>query len=118
MAMIRMRCETIDKELRIIIINRILCGLHDVEGDAFIPHAKRVPSNTSINALAVRKKGRPKMSGTLLTASISRLTKSMGKTNLSTFTNKFSTIPRGRFTDLSANDMYMCVGTRSPRPSF
>ncbi|KAI3827930.1 hypothetical protein L1987_02019 [Smallanthus sonchifolius] len=75
------------------------------------------PSKTSINALALLKKGRPRMSGTLSSTSISRITKSMGKTNLPTFTNRFSIIPRGYLTKRSAKEMLMHVGYGSPRSS-
>ncbi|XP_035845326.1 protein FAR1-RELATED SEQUENCE 2-like [Helianthus annuus] len=69
-------------------------------------------------ALAVHKNGHPRMIGTFSSASISRTTKSTGKTNLSTLTRRFSIMPRGYLTDLSARDKDMRVGDNSPRPNL
>ncbi|KAJ0622734.1 hypothetical protein HanIR_Chr01g0024021 [Helianthus annuus] len=71
-----------------------------------------------MTALAVHKNGRPRMMGTFSSASISRTTKSTGKTNLSTLTRRFSIMPRGYLTDLSASDKDMRVGDNSPRPNL
>ncbi|GJR78120.1 hypothetical protein Tco_0148905 [Tanacetum coccineum] len=57
---------------------------------------------TRITASAVRRKGRSKMRGTLLSSSISRITKSARKVNLPTSTSIFSVIPTGpwQFSDI------------------
>ncbi|GKF87559.1 hypothetical protein Tco_0258436, partial [Tanacetum coccineum] len=51
------------------------------------------PSCTLIAALAVVRKGRPRMIGTNSSLSISKTTKSTGKMNLPTFTNRFLQTP-------------------------
>ncbi|GKC77960.1 hypothetical protein Tco_1128734 [Tanacetum coccineum] len=58
------------------------------------------------------------MRGTLLSSSISRITKSAGKVNLPTSTSIFSAIPTGYWNDLSANLTLILVGLRVLRDSF
>ncbi|GKD15434.1 hypothetical protein Tco_1199841 [Tanacetum coccineum] len=50
---------------------------------------------TRITAYAVCRKGLPKMRGTLLSSSVSRITKSTGNVNVQTSTSIFSAIPIG-----------------------
>ena len=54
------------------------------------------------------------MMGNLSYFSISKMTKSIGKMNLSTFTRMFSITPRGCWYDLSANCKLIVVGFASP----
>ncbi|GJY69153.1 hypothetical protein Tco_0472135 [Tanacetum coccineum] len=68
------------------------------------------PSCTSITALAVARKGRPKMIGTNSSLSISKTTKSTGKMNLITFTNRFSQTLTGYLIDQSASWILILVG--------
>ncbi|GJX47906.1 zinc finger, CCHC-type containing protein [Tanacetum coccineum] len=58
------------------------------------------------------------MRGTLLSSSISRITKSAGKVNLPTSTSIFSAIPIGYWNDRYANIMLILVGLRFSRDSF
>ncbi|GKB18947.1 hypothetical protein Tco_0852870 [Tanacetum coccineum] len=58
------------------------------------------------------------MRGTLLSSSISRITKSAGKVNLPTSTSIFSAIPTGYWNDQSANLTLILVGLRVLRDSF
>nr|GEV33773.1 reverse transcriptase domain-containing protein [Tanacetum cinerariifolium] len=74
--------------------------------------------NTSIIARAVTKNGHPKIIGTLESSGISKITKSIGRTNLSTFMSTFSTIPLGYWNDLSASSKLILVAFGSPNPSF
>ena len=50
---------------------------------------------TSIRALPVTKNGLPRMMEISLSSFISRMMKSTGKINLSTFTNTYYIMPRG-----------------------
>ncbi|GJU37437.1 hypothetical protein Tco_1185791 [Tanacetum coccineum] len=67
-------------------------------------------------ASTVSRKGHPKMRGTLLSSSISKITKSAGKVNLPTSTSIFSAIPTGYWNDLSALTL-IWVGLRVSRDS-
>ncbi|GJZ34477.1 hypothetical protein Tco_0580294, partial [Tanacetum coccineum] len=73
---------------------------------------------TRITASTVQRKGHPKMMGTLLSSSISRITKSAGKVNLPTSMSIFSAIPIGYWNDLSANLTLILVGLRVSRDNF
>ncbi|GJX01359.1 hypothetical protein Tco_0185272 [Tanacetum coccineum] len=73
---------------------------------------------TRITASAVCRKGLPKIRGTLLSSSISRITKSTGKVILPTSTNIFSAIPIGYWKDLYANLTLILVGFKVSRDSF
>ena len=66
----------------------------------------------------VSKDGRPRISGTSWSSSISNTTKSAGKINLSTFTNASSMIPRGYLMDQFASCKEMVVCFISPSPNF
>ncbi|KAJ0587962.1 hypothetical protein HanIR_Chr04g0169181 [Helianthus annuus] len=57
------------------------------------------------------------MSGTSVSSSISSMTKSVGRTNSPTLTNRFSATPYGCLTDLSASCMLIFIGLVFPRPS-
>ncbi|GKD41963.1 hypothetical protein Tco_1266608 [Tanacetum coccineum] len=61
-------------------------------------------------ALAVARKGRPRMIGTNSSSSISKTTKSTGKMNLPTFTNRFSQTPMRYLIDRSASWILILVG--------
>ncbi|GKE28200.1 hypothetical protein Tco_1443584 [Tanacetum coccineum] len=58
------------------------------------------------------------MRGTLLSSSISRITKSARKVNLSTSSSIFSVIPTGYWNDQSANLTLVLVGLRVSREKF
>nr|GEY73110.1 hypothetical protein [Tanacetum cinerariifolium] len=59
--------------------------------------------------------GLPKIRGTLLSSSISGITKSTGKVNLPTSTSIFSAIPIECWNDLSTNITLILVGLRVSR---
>ncbi|GJW13604.1 transposase, MuDR, MULE transposase domain protein [Tanacetum coccineum] len=61
-------------------------------------------------ARAVSRKGLPKIIRILKFSGISRITKSIGRTNLSTLISTFSTIPIGYWINLSANSKLILVG--------
>nr|GEY16426.1 putative reverse transcriptase domain-containing protein [Tanacetum cinerariifolium] len=63
-------------------------------------------------------KGLPKIRGTLLSSSISRMTKSNGNVNLPTLTSIFSAILTGYWNDRSANQTFIFVGLRVLRVKF
>ena len=65
---------------------------------------------TLIMASAVFKKGLPKIKGTRLSSSISKITKSTGKTNLPTWTSIFSATPTGYWYVWLANLILILVG--------
>ena len=73
---------------------------------------------TSIKVLAVAKNGLPKIRGTCWSSSISKITKSIGKMNLSTLTSKSSKTPLGYAMDLSANYNVTLDGVGSLSPNF
>ncbi|GKD96807.1 hypothetical protein Tco_1380704, partial [Tanacetum coccineum] len=73
---------------------------------------------TRIIALAVWRKGLPKIRETLLSSSILRITKSEGKVNLPTSTSIFLAIPTGYWNDQLANLTLILVGLRVSRDNF
>nr|GEW80902.1 retrovirus-related Pol polyprotein from transposon TNT 1-94 [Tanacetum cinerariifolium] len=77
-------------------------------------HSSRRASKSSSKIL----KGLPKIRGTLLSSSISRITKSTGKVNLPTSTSIFSAIPIGYWNDRTANLTLILVGLRVSRDNF
>ena len=79
------------------------------------------PLLTLIVASIVAKNGLPKIIGiwelTFWTSSISKTTKSTGKTNVSIRTNTSSKTPLGYFTNRSASYSVILVGLSYPRPN-
>ncbi|GKA63911.1 hypothetical protein Tco_0763517 [Tanacetum coccineum] len=73
---------------------------------------------TRITGSAVWRKGLPKIRGTLLSSSISRITKSTRKVNLPTLMSILLAIPKRYWNDRSANLMLILVGLRVSRESF
>nr|GEV15522.1 hypothetical protein [Tanacetum cinerariifolium] len=73
---------------------------------------------TRIIASVVCRKGLHRIKGALLSSSISRITKSIGKVNLPTSAGIFSAIPIGYWNDMSANLTLILVGLRVLRDSF
>ncbi|MED6178534.1 hypothetical protein PIB30_108566, partial [Stylosanthes scabra] len=57
-----------------------------------------------MRALPVAKNGLPSMIDGVVSSPISRMTKSAGSINFPTFTNTFSTTPKGNLMALSASD--------------
>lgn len=73
---------------------------------------------TSILALQVARKGRPRMIGILLSSLMSMMTKSTGIQKSPTLTGASIKTPSGRRIDRSANYRVILVGESSPKPSF
>ncbi|GJX91660.1 hypothetical protein Tco_0344986 [Tanacetum coccineum] len=82
-------------------------------------HSHFVPEMTFAETNEVIKEDMPRLiRGTLLSSSISRITKSSGKVNLPTSTSIFLAIPRGYWNDQLANLMLILVGLRVLRDKF
>ena len=94
-------------------------GPTNVEGCFFIIQPKcHLSLPISTNSLPAARNGLPKIIGTSKSTSQSRITKSAGKMNDSTFTSTSWSIPMGRFTVRSAIGSRIAVGFRSLKPNF
>nr|GFC04915.1 hypothetical protein [Tanacetum cinerariifolium] len=81
--------------------------------------SSKISSMTSIlKHVSPFEKGLPKIRGTLLSSSISRITKSAGNVNLPTSTSIFSAIPTEYWNDRSAKLTIILVGLRVSKNNF